>query len=596
MNHGANAVPDSFGDAPPILGWNRRRIAKSPSGVAGFARIQRITGNPDSCESSYDVKTDFAVLRAGIAVALPDQSGYTRVGFLCLYTTFCGDFGMPLPLAMLPLLCLGVGLIGSNGLVRDGASRMEPQRFPGRSRTAKSFRIAKKTEVAGGSAPLRRLGPGDMAGRFSGNGFASRPKAPLPLALAGYDIVPLRDQQQWRQGLKSLAATYDGQRYFFSSARHREIFLAAPSRYVPALGGRCMVTFAESGRRVAGDLKYGVLYQGRIYLFSDAVHQRRFQEEPGKYRDADLANSGNCPVTQQDQKRKVPGLPETVCIYRGYRCLFANIAARNKFIESPGRYVLEKTEPAPGECEKTGVRARPIMGPPASVAISGQDTNEGSARPKRESRGADAGADAGADSLSAAGRLPAPVQDSQEIPRETAPLDDLGPLTMEPALGGYCPVSIRGDGRNLGIWVEGNKRFHAVYDGKFYLFAGAREKSQFLAAPQQYIPALGGECVVCFRDLGKEVHGSIFYAALYQGRLFLFADTKQKEMFRQDPTVYAQVDLAMDGKCAVSQREEGRLVAGKEEEFTWYHNRRYLFASPEYRRKFIVSPERYVGH
>jgi len=37
-----------------------RRTAKSPTYVAGFARIQRITGNLNSWESSYTGKLDFA--------------------------------------------------------------------------------------------------------------------------------------------------------------------------------------------------------------------------------------------------------------------------------------------------------------------------------------------------------------------------------------------------------------------------------------------------------------------------------------------------------------------------------------------------------
>ncbi|GAG54521.1 unnamed protein product, partial [marine sediment metagenome] len=95
-------------------------------------------------------------------------------------------------------------------------------------------------------------------------------------------------------------------------------------------------------------------------------------------------------------------------------------------------------------------------------------------------------------------------------------------------------------------------------------------------------------------DLGKEVHGSIFHAAVYGGRLFLFADSEQKKQFKENPAAYDQVDLALDGMCVVTQREEGRQVDGDENYFAWYHNRRYLFASSAFRQKFIAAPEQYV--
>ncbi len=174
--------------------------------------------------------------------------------------------------------------------------------------------------------------------------------------------------------------------------------------------------------------------------------------------------------------------------------------------------------------------------------------------------------------------------------------DDSESLTKKPALGGFCPVSIHGDDKELGLWVEGKEAFQATCDGKLYLFAGGREKSQFLAAPERYIPALGGECVVCSRDLGKEVHGSIFHAAIYRDRLFLFADAEQKVAFKQDPTSYDQVDLALAGKCVVTLLEDGKRVDGDANVMVWYHNRRYLFASTEYRQKFLATPERYVDH
>jgi YHS domain-containing protein len=409
--------------------------------------------------------------------------------------------------------------------------------------------------------------------------------------MAGFDVVKLHDQQQWQRGLKSVVASYDGQRYFFSSARQRAIFLAAPHRYTPALGGQCVVTYVESGRRVAGDLKRGILYQGRIYLFLGAAGQRQFQAEPDKYQDADLANAGNCPVTQQDQQRTVPGSPATLHIHHGYRYLFANTAARNRFLRSPDRYVQENVQQVPLGQEMAQDHTLRAARSPANDTLPTQEAAADSmlsvSVPRQQQ--------ADIHHQSAPQRLPGPIRKPREKISGTLLQGDSELPAMKPAMGGFCPVSIQGDGQDLGVWVEGNESFQVIYDGKLYLFAGAREKSWFLAAPERYVPALGGECVVCHRDLDQEVHGSIFHAAIYRGRLFLFANAEQKQAFKQDPAVYDLVDLALAGKCVVSQREESRQVDGDENYCARYHNRRYLFASPEYRQKFIATPERYVG-
>ncbi len=190
------------------------------------------------------------------------------------------------------------------------------------------------------------------------NGFSIRRETRLPTALMGYDVVRLHDQQQWQLGLKSMTTAYDGQRYYFSNARQRAIFLAAPHHYAPALGGQCMVTYAESGRRIAGDLKYGLLYQGRIYLFSSGSYWREFQDRPAVYRDVDLANGGNCPVTWYEEKRRIPGIPATLLIHDGFRYLFANSAARTRFLESPDRYGQVKSPLSDGQESHRGQRLR----------------------------------------------------------------------------------------------------------------------------------------------------------------------------------------------------------------------------------------------
>jgi YHS domain-containing protein len=60
-------------------------------------------------------------------------------------------------------------------------------------------------------------------------------------------------------------------------------------------------------------------------------------------------------------------------------------------------------------------------------------------------------------------------------------------------------------------------------------------KPKFLDRPERYVPALGGDCVVCKVEMGKKVPGKPAFSHVYDGRLFLFPGQKQLEMFENNP-------------------------------------------------------------
>ncbi len=158
-------------------------------------------------------------------------------------------------------------------------------------------------------------------------------------------------------------------------------------------------------------------------------------------------------------------------------------------------------------------------------------------------------------------------------------------------LDGYCPVCII-DAKK---WVKGNARHHATYDGVTYYFPSDVEKKKFEASPEQYTPALGGDCTVCYAMLGKRVPGSVRHAVRYQNRLFLFPGEKKKKAFRANPAKYADIDLALNGQCAVCLVKAGKKVPGKAM-FTAIHNGfRYQFPSRGELEAFIANPEHYAS-
>jgi len=384
-------------------------------------------------------------------------------------------------------------------------------------------------------------------------------KARYPLALHGFSAIDLRNQQQWIIGRDEHQAIFDGQLYQFSDARQRAIFAAAPQRYAPVLGSDCIVTFAETGNRITGDLHFGLQHKGRLFFFAGPEQREKFRADPSRFVDADLAHQGNCIVSKIDRKQLIQGLPETVATVGGLRYFFLGARQQSQFLMNLQRYGAEiAVAPAPEDPPSNQKLAMP------NLLVPG--THSGHLKLDRPD-------------MSAKG--------SSLKKNSTAPM----PTHLKVALSGYCPVSIRDNG----TWEEGNSRLQAIYDGKLYQFAGEAEKALFIKDPTIYIPAFAGDCLISFVNSNKRVPGSIFHTAGYEGRLFMFAGADERLAFKADPSLYVNIDLAMEGNCAVTQMEKHETVAGLPEYMTWNRGKRYYFASQEMKEKFLLDPESYTN-
>lgn len=266
----------------------------------------------------------------------------------------------------------------------------------------------------------------------------------FPVALAGYCVVQLHDQRQWVPGRGGEAARFDGLEYRFDSSRDRHIFQAAREMYVPMLGGDCPVTYAETGKRVAGKLEYGILHRRRLIFFAGPDEQRRFAEAPDKYENVDLVLDGRSVVSMIDDRKWIAGVPATVVIHRGLRYFFANDFERRIFLKSPGRYdgSGQKVEQPNLLMESQTVSERLTVD--AFRQNSAKKTN-GFATPPASGKNA-----------------------------------LLGAL---PAMSGYCPVSLRQDG----WWVRGRQEFSVNFKDIVFLTAGEREHGLLKSDPADYL-------------------------------------------------------------------------------------------------------------
>ena len=150
------------------------------------------------------------------------------------------------------------------------------------------------------------------------NPFApsKRNNVELPVSIAGFSAVALRDQQQWLPGSPRIQLVFDGQIYWFSDERDRDIFAANPQEYAPVLGGDCVVTYAHTGKRTLGKLEYGLVHARRIYFFSGEAERDQFRSRPQKYANSDLAYEGKCLVSRVDQGLDIVGQPATAAVVK----------------------------------------------------------------------------------------------------------------------------------------------------------------------------------------------------------------------------------------------------------------------------------------
>jgi YHS domain-containing protein len=117
--------------------------------------------------------------------------------------------------------------------------------------------------------------------------IAETPPQPVPeaprLAFGGRCLVSLRDERQLVAGDAEIAVVHEGQVVRFASAEHRRRFQEDPEKYWPAWNGLCAVSGLEEQVMREGDLRWGAIYQGRVWFFADADRRQKFLDEPARY-------------------------------------------------------------------------------------------------------------------------------------------------------------------------------------------------------------------------------------------------------------------------------------------------------------------------
>lgn len=154
------------------------------------------------------------------------------------------------------------------------------------------------------------------------------------------------------------------------------------------------------------------------------------------------------------------------------------------------------------------------------------------------------------------------------------------------ALDGKCTVCLG----KMNKLVVGKTEFTSDYDGKTYRFPSAEQKKMFDADPAKFVPALGGDCVVCLVDMGQRVPGKADFARVHKERLYLFPGQEPLDIFKKDPAKYENADLALDGACPVCLVKMNKVVKGDPKFAVVHDGLRYLFPGPEQKAMFEKDP------
>jgi YHS domain-containing protein len=160
----------------------------------------------------------------------------------------------------------------------------------------------------------------------------NRPKSETQLALSGYCPVSLISGRRLVPGQAEYTVHHEGRVYRFANAVMSGLFRKDPERYIPVNRGDCPVSELDGGTARPGDPRWGVLYQGRLFLCATKEARQRFLNDPQRYALVDVAEQGFCPHCLGEAGLLVRGDPKYGIMREGRRYWFPDSTHRDAFL------------------------------------------------------------------------------------------------------------------------------------------------------------------------------------------------------------------------------------------------------------------------
>jgi YHS domain-containing protein len=101
------------------------------------------------------------------------------------------------------------------------------------------------------------------------------------LAVKGYDVVAYATEGKPVEGNSAFETSWNGARWRFATAAHRDLFLKDPAKYAPQFGGYCSWAVSQ-GYTADADPQAWSVVDGKLYLnYSKRVREKWSQDIPG---------------------------------------------------------------------------------------------------------------------------------------------------------------------------------------------------------------------------------------------------------------------------------------------------------------------------
>jgi hypothetical protein len=124
----------------------------------------------------------------------------------------------------------------------------------------------------------RRAATGGLALACSLVGFAAVAAGSGPRqAIRGYDAVAYFTQGKATPGSPGIAYEWDGARWLFADAAHRELFRNDPEAYAPQYGGYCALGMTV-GDRGEPNPEVWAIVDGKLYFNYDEPTQEEWRQ------------------------------------------------------------------------------------------------------------------------------------------------------------------------------------------------------------------------------------------------------------------------------------------------------------------------------
>ncbi|MEX2222506.1 MAG: YHS domain-containing (seleno)protein [Candidatus Rokuibacteriota bacterium] len=107
------------------------------------------------------------------------------------------------------------------------------------------------------------------------------------LALGGYDVVAYFTEGKPMAGQTAHEAQWNGARWRFASAAHRDRFLQAPERFAPRYGGYCAYAVSRGYTATVAPEAWRIVDGGLYLNYSTDVQQLWEKDIPDNVRKAD---------------------------------------------------------------------------------------------------------------------------------------------------------------------------------------------------------------------------------------------------------------------------------------------------------------------